>query len=124
MGNTGIGAVGGATIGTQTKTTSPYTFPLDTYVTITWERTALGAMNVLVGGQQYLSVATSSITNFKGFDTLDIGGRTYIDANTIYGYSFTNVELSTVPEPGSVGLLLGVGGAFLMVSRRRRSRMC
>jgi len=124
MNNSGISAVSGATIGTQTKTTSPYTFPLDTYVTITWERTALGAMTVHVGNQLYFSVDTSSITNFKGFDTLDIGGRTYIDATTTYGYSFTNVELSTVPEPNSVGLLLGVGGVFLMVSRRRRSRMC
>jgi hypothetical protein len=119
MANTNINLLGTATIGTQTKTSSPYTFPLDTYVTITWERLASGAMTVYVGDQLYISVDASSIARF---DTLEIGGRVGIGnpVTTIYHYSFTNIELSSVPEPGSLGLMLGGAGAFLLAAARRR----
>jgi hypothetical protein len=124
MANTNINVLpGGATITGQTKTSSPYTFPLDTYVTITWERLASGAMMIYVEDQLYMSVTDSSVSNY---DTLEIGGRVGITnpVPTIYNYSFTDIQLSTVPEPGSVGLLLGAGGAFLLVSRRRHTRIC
>jgi hypothetical protein len=124
MANTNINLLGGATITGMEKTNSPYTFPLDTYVTITWERLASGAMTIYVGDQLYMSVTDSSVSNF---DTLEIGGRVGIGTpvTTIYNYSFTNIELSTVPEPGSAGLLLGAaGGAFLMAARRRPARAC
>ncbi|MFH1496639.1 MAG: endo-1,3-alpha-glucanase family glycosylhydrolase [Verrucomicrobiota bacterium] len=92
MANTLISGISGGTIGSQTKTTTPYAFPVDKYVTINWTRTRLGEMVVSVAGQEYLRVASSSISVF---DTFQIGGRGLINDTTAYTYSFDKIQVET-----------------------------
>lgn len=115
--NTTFTAISGATLGTQWKTTSPQTFPLDSYVNITWTRDSSGAMTVYVDGKEYMSISSSSVSRF---DTFEIGGRAKITDGPTYTYSFDNITISTVPEPASAASLVGGTGLALCFLRRRR----
>lgn len=118
MANTTFTALGGATLGTQTKTTTPTTFGAGTWTTITWTRDAEGAMEVYVGDKLYLSISASSVSYF---DTIELGGRVYINESTSYYHSFTNVQLSTIPEPGSLGLFAASAlTCFFLLKGKRR----
>lgn len=115
--NTTFTALNGATVGSVVKASAAYTFSTSEYVNITWTRDSSGTMTVSVNGQEYMSVASSSIASF---DWLQIGGRGFIDATTSYTYSFDNVQLSSIPEPKTAALFFGGASAFAACMYRRR----
>jgi hypothetical protein len=115
--NTTVNVIGGATVGTITKASSANTFSTTRYVNITWTRDSSGVMTVSVNGQEYMSVASSSISSF---DTFQIGGRGFIDATTSYTYSFDNVSISSIPEPSTAAIFAGGVGAIVAGLYRRR----
>ncbi|MDR1280017.1 MAG: hypothetical protein LBK99_04270 [Opitutaceae bacterium] len=127
LNNTQIRAISGASVGTQTKATSAYTFSTTGFVTVTWTRTALGEMVVSIAGTEYMRVATSSVSIF---DTFMIGSRSLVAATettseVAYTHAFDNILLTSpdaaIPEAKTAALLVGVAGLIGALLWRRQS---
>ena len=100
-----------------------YTDDVQYTCTYTLTRTSEGmvmSVNVLADG---VSVITQNYTTtgdiYTTFDTFAFFGG---GSNALTSYMFDNISISVIPEPGSVGLALGVAPVVLgaLVFRKRR----
>ncbi|MBN8709002.1 MAG: hypothetical protein BGO12_19745 [Verrucomicrobia bacterium 61-8] len=75
--NAQIAVIAGSSTTSLTKglVSKAFSFPVDTFTTVRWTRTAAGEMKVYVDGQEYMSGFDEQ---FHQFDVLSIGSRAYV----------------------------------------------